>query len=668
MKLYFILLLFFFLSCQKLELKENSNHVSEHDVFPYEVLPLEGEGEEQQPSEPSSFSSVPRFNSEQPSVSPQEEVSEVVVLPAQPVYSERVLDEKEPPSRDVSSSEVPAVPISVSVIDNLEESSTVLEESKITLEESSTTLEEPKKPSPTPQEPDHVKNVTLSDSLVEEKKEPLEEPKVILEETKKSSPTPQEPDHVKNVTLSESKNDSKKNDEEDIYFDFNNRSSHEKIFKDVSELEQSFSDKVDFKNVGKLTLPDAKNDLDETKKKKRKKKKEKEVVVEKKDETKEEEVVVETKEEVVEDEIKEEEVVVKPKEEVVVLETKEVVVKPKEKVAVLETKEVVVQTKEEEAVVETKKEEVVVETKEEVVEDEIKEEVLVADEEEDIRNQLFKTASVDLILEEFFQKNIKGNKKVDILLVLDHTESLKVDYPSMAKRFKNLLESQYNLDWKLGMITGHKLGQLLPFNNGRFFIDSKTKSYQKLIQKTFSNLSDIKENLCLNCPPNLLNTLEVFLSDNNNSFLRQDSVLSVVFITDRDIKTLNDHRVFDTLESFDYSISHIGVPVGDDECLDVKSLFGNPHYSYNLTKLVEQTRGFIGDICHPGFIQSLLPHYFQLQTYFRLKKTPIKSSVSVTVAPPPKEDLRWVFQDGGIIFDKPPLEGSVIEIIYESSD
>ncbi len=65
--------------------------------------------------------------------------------------------------------------------------------------------------------------------------------------------------------------------------------------------------------------------------------------------------------------------------------------------------------------------------------------------------------------------DVKGNSKVDILMIIDNSGSMAQEHQNMAARFSNFLDKIVNLDWQLGFITTdvssnapRKDGRLLP--------------------------------------------------------------------------------------------------------------------------------------------------------------------------------------------------------------
>lgn len=309
-------------------------------------------------------------------------------------------------------------------------------------------------------------------------------------------------------------------------------------------------------------------------------------------------------------------------------------------------------------------------------------------------------------------------KKADILMVIDNSASMK---PLQANLTANFASFIYNFvamgyDFHLSVTTTDAYKSLPQFGND--------PSYAKFRDGAGSNHSGVYT--ILPSTPDLLNLFVINASQGadgsgderafssfkaalsspfNAGFLRPDSFLSIIILSDEDdfsdpYRTeaswihggVADHDYSDpTLEPVSnyvhyldgltgstpahrrYSVSTLGI--FDQRCLDIyksvtsgtepfASIIGQRYF-----EIAHQTNGIAGSICDQGLSSSLAAIGNSVinntTATLSLKSSPVEGSVEVDVNPIDKS-LTWTVSGSSIRFNKTPAKGTKITVKYNS--
>lgn len=215
--------------------------------------------------------------------------------------------------------------------------------------------------------------------------------------------------------------------------------------------------------------------------------------------------------------------------------------------------------------------------------------------------------------------------KVDIVIVMDNSGSMKVEQQNMASRFSHFISKLDGLDWRLGIITtdvrsgteAARDGKLVQFKNTNDFVLTSgmatsyvEASFASTIQMT-ANGSGSEQGIA--ATSRLIDRYQDAASENNaiRSLMRADSVLSVIVVSDQNesgSKAVNDGKnliskikaVFGNSKRFIFN--SIVVKSGDAAC---KAIDGNEGYGVKYEELSDLTGGIIGTVCAADYAGQL---------------------------------------------------------------
>jgi len=275
--------------------------------------------------------------------------------------------------------------------------------------------------------------------------------------------------------------------------------------------------------------------------------------------------------------------------------------------------------------------------------------------------------------------------RVDILVVVDNSVSMKAKQANMANRVSNLLDRLSGLNWRIGIVTTDMVdktlgdGRLLKYPNGRYYIDSSMSlstardQFGKTVQRAESgNYLEQGIKATFRAIERALNPKES-VDQKNKDFFRKEAALAVIVISDEDesasalentpagllglVKaTYGDDKIF--------KFHSIIVRPGDKTCLDSYPNVHTEGKAYAALTLA--TGGIIGDICASDYGNQLTvigQDVANTQNTFDLScnamdidgdgKVDIKVvAESGTPAPP-----SFVIDGNKIIFSRPPRKG-----------
>lgn len=209
--------------------------------------------------------------------------------------------------------------------------------------------------------------------------------------------------------------------------------------------------------------------------------------------------------------------------------------------------------------------------------------------------------------------------KVDLLVVIDNSGSMRTEQQNMAARFATLIDQLQGLDWQIGVITTDvssdanlKDGRLIAVDPNYYVINSSMDiarakaDFARVIQRPETgsgNEQGIKATYRA-----LQRALDSSSPVNqpNNSFIRADAALAVLVVTDANetpngaaTDMNNGDRLFDFVYSSwqgrkSFIFNSLVVRSGDSVCL---ARDGNEDYGVAYERLSARTGGIIGTVC-----------------------------------------------------------------------
>lgn len=211
------------------------------------------------------------------------------------------------------------------------------------------------------------------------------------------------------------------------------------------------------------------------------------------------------------------------------------------------------------------------------------------------------------------------NNKVDLLVVIDNSGSMKTEQQNMAARFSTLLDQLDGLDWQVGVVTTDvtddnqlRDGRLLKSTSGNYILTSKMSpdlakaEFAQIIQRPEEGSSSEQGiKATYRTLERAIDSSMQAVNQPNRDLIRNDAALAVLVVTDaNETPQKYDKRnsgselvnfVTDTWKGKkNFVFNSIVVNSGDSACL---SKDGNEGYGFDYEKLSKATNGFIGTVC-----------------------------------------------------------------------
>lgn len=243
------------------------------------------------------------------------------------------------------------------------------------------------------------------------------------------------------------------------------------------------------------------------------------------------------------------------------------------------------------------------------------------------------------------QVTVTKNNKVDILVVIDNSGSMKYEQTNMAQRFEKFIDQLSALDWRVAITTtdartsatvtdaakAEKIdGRLLKFDKTAFpvgtadfyYIDSAMNlntakaAFGRTIQRPANEGSGDEQGVAtsLRAIQRSRDLASVAASAPNIGFFRPDANLSVLVVSDADESNSSGTQIQNNPENWTSSVrsiwptksfafNSIVVKSGDTACLKAKpaGFIGNESYGKTYESLSLLTNGIIGSVCSTDY-------------------------------------------------------------------
>ena len=265
-----------------------------------------------------------------------------------------------------------------------------------------------------------------------------------------------------------------------------------------------------------------------------------------------------------------------------------------------------------------------------------------------------------------FAQDIKYNKKVDILFIVDNTYSMGVVQQSILNQLPYLTKQLQDLDmdYHIGAVTTSVFkddplsGKLIGTPK---YITNKDKNLNELLKSKIivgEGGSIIEQGL---------DAMTLVLSDDyqkteGEGFLRSDSFLNIIALSNEDDQSTNGWTNYaeflDKLRpnyadgSKSWAFHFFGVLSFQDNCSSGDwNYYKSPGFKF--LELVNYSKGFSGSLCSNEISKSLTnikARIIQVLTDYKLEKLPVISSISVSVNDhivPQDSTDGWQYIEGG---------------------
>lgn len=297
---------------------------------------------------------------------------------------------------------------------------------------------------------------------------------------------------------------------------------------------------------------------------------------------------------------------------------------------------------------------------------------------------------------EFFIQD-KGAGQVDILVINDNSSSMAAEQAKMAQRFSSVMSSLKDLDYHIAMTTTDvdstefgQHGQIMPWADGKSnFLTPKTPSADSVFSRTIRRQETLDcAKTGKHCPSGkeqpLLSAILAFeqASSFNKDFFRDDTDVAVLILSDEDEMSdgvspgvTRGTAVVDAFRrafgnSKNLVVHGIVIKSGDLSCLlqqQAQLAKGEKsYYGTRVEELVKLTGGATYSICDADFggsLESISKQVRTLVNSFELQNVPKGKSVKVHLDP--QQDISYRIDGRKLIFEKPPVAGTRIEVVYE---
>lgn len=293
--------------------------------------------------------------------------------------------------------------------------------------------------------------------------------------------------------------------------------------------------------------------------------------------------------------------------------------------------------------------------------------------------------------------------KVDILWVVDNSGSMQTSQTNLANNFNSFINnfSNKNLDYQIA-VTGTDA-----WRGGSYSLFSDNSGHSIITPETTNLVNSFISNVTLGVSgtgdERAFQSLQTSIDDTNNAgFLRDDSFLAVVIISDEDDFSHDDsyfignnthpalHSPNDYVTYLDNATNSSGatrrynvsaMAIWDEACRDQLNLSWNGRIiGTRYGQLVDATDGIKGSLCgdFASELENISDKIVSLATQFYLSRVPKVSTIKVivdgTVVPVAAENPGpttggWTYDANAnsIVFsgDHIPAQGSQIDITYD---
>lgn len=314
-----------------------------------------------------------------------------------------------------------------------------------------------------------------------------------------------------------------------------------------------------------------------------------------------------------------------------------------------------------------------------------------------------------------FRQN-NGGGKVDILIVIDNSDSMMMDHANhrIRKMFRGFLGSLENVDYQIGFVTTDMTTTSFPASNplypgwtGR--LDNLEGTRQKVLTPGTANKDSLflqtidreesidcrdgvrKDDPAAPCGTNKEEPLKAIMSavsqkdSYNAGFFRSDADLVSIIVSDEDERSEGKDPQTTTAEQVvnhianklgnqkNYTNYSVVIEPGDKECKRIQACaepfcLGGGNYGDFATRLSNITSGRTASICSSNVTSQLADignrgREGGLFDKVTLQYEPIEGSVQVSFNP--DANIGFTVEGRDVKFDSKPAAGTEIQVVYE---
>lgn len=282
--------------------------------------------------------------------------------------------------------------------------------------------------------------------------------------------------------------------------------------------------------------------------------------------------------------------------------------------------------------------------------------------------------------------------KVDILFVVDNSDSMVQEQAKLSTRLSSFINSLAKIDWQIGVTTtditdgpyGLK-GSLLPMNSSGLQVLNKNVSgyatlFKNVVTRPETASCAANQVDCASSDERPLGaiTLAMMKKNTDNKLLFRDGAdLVVVILTDENEGSTGNGTGLATPASVvatakamfglkkNFSVFGIITEPGDTECYDEQSQYAG-QYSTIPAALASLTGGETGSICDSDYsstLDSIGKRVRNAVKTITLKGNFDPASVNLVITPA-DGTLTWEIEGNQIIFNKPPKQNTRVDVYY----
>ena len=260
---------------------------------------------------------------------------------------------------------------------------------------------------------------------------------------------------------------------------------------------------------------------------------------------------------------------------------------------------------------------------------------------------------------ETFRQHIVYNNRVDILWVIDNSNSMTIHQDHLAQQYQHFVRAlvETEFDFHLAVTStdmspsgegGKFVGEPNVLASTHADLDNKFRDRVRLGNQGFS----VEKGL----DAMAMALSDEYLQSYNRGFLRDDSMLVVIFLSDEDDKSSSEPQFYidrlNTLRpvlpdgSKNWMTHFIGVLDENSEC---KDNFGQVNPGYRYMQVVGASDGLNENICTSDLrvaLKNLRSRIVEIMTEYKLEREPIVETIRVQIdgqLVPQDEENGWTY-------------------------
>ncbi len=285
-----------------------------------------------------------------------------------------------------------------------------------------------------------------------------------------------------------------------------------------------------------------------------------------------------------------------------------------------------------------------------------------------------------------------NDQKMDILVVVDNSESMQADQGKLGPKFSSFISSLAGKDWQIGITTTDLSGGVYS-TNGQLLTLRGTSS--KILTPSMSSGATIFRDtiirretlLCAPCGDGNEQALGAIVSAFNQKntanagFFREGADLAVVILSDEDEQSTRPNGSVtpeQVVSSFKANfglekrlqVSSFVILPNDTACLaqeNAETPDGvSASYGTAATELSMLTEGFANSICLPDFgpeLAKISGKLLSLMTEIELAEYPKPDSVEVELEPA-DQSVKFTVVGKKVVFSKAPSGQTIVKVSY----